>query len=266
MNIRNIITEEIILDMYMNDKFNEGIYLSEMNNKSNMINAAIARLNQTSIPEARMKLASFIVALLSTVLPFQVNNSAAHDMANAGRIDIKRATEIVTPVEERGSDYSDPTKMSISEKGKELIKKHEGLRLKAYGIGDGKITIGYGHAEPKNNSSYQIGQKITKEEADRLFNEDIAKFEKAIRRMFRQWESQRGNEVFISQGMFDALISMGYNMGVGTLRNTDFIEKLEYAEDPKDVAELIKTTALKRGYSGLIKRRDAEYAHFLGNV
>ena len=35
--------------------------------------------------------------------------------------------------------------MHTSEKGLNLIKKYEGLRLKAYKCPAGKLTIGYGH-------------------------------------------------------------------------------------------------------------------------
>ncbi len=51
---------------------------------------------------------------------------------------------------------------SISKKGINHIKQEEKLRLKAYDIGDGMITIGYGHAEPMETSKYKLVQVYLK--------------------------------------------------------------------------------------------------------
>ncbi|NJO90391.1 MAG: lysozyme [Chloroflexia bacterium] len=59
---------------------------------------------------------------------------------------------------------------NISEEGIEMIKSHELLRLTAYSWGDGKVTIGWGHAEPIQKTKMVPGKtKITKEKADQLF-------------------------------------------------------------------------------------------------
>lgn len=72
---------------------------------------------------------------------------------------------------------------------KDLIKSYESLRLKAYELGDGKITVGWGHAEDIGKSKYKLGQTISKAEAIRLFNEDYVKERNAIASYIPNWSS-----------------------------------------------------------------------------
>ena len=67
--------------------------------------------------------------------------------------------------------------MRISQRGVDLIKRHEGLRLRAYRDAVGVITIGYGHTR-----TAQIGQTITAGEAEALLRADLDAFEAASRR------------------------------------------------------------------------------------
>lgn len=59
--------------------------------------------------------------------------------------------------------------MHISEKGLVLLKRYEGLRLKAYQCRAGRWTIGYGHTHNLN-----MGDVITQEQAEAFLREDIA--------------------------------------------------------------------------------------------
>lgn len=70
---------------------------------------------------------------------------------------------------------------------KDLIKSYESLRLTAYKLGDGKITIGWGHAEDISSSKYKVGQTITKQEAINLFNTDYTKEKNAIASNIPNW-------------------------------------------------------------------------------
>ena len=72
---------------------------------------------------------------------------------------------------------------------KDLIKSYESLRLKAYELGDGKITVGWGHAEDVGKSKYKVGQTISKAEAIRLFNEDYVKERNEIASLIPNWSS-----------------------------------------------------------------------------
>lgn len=91
--------------------------------------------------------------------------------------------------------------MNISSKGKTLIKSYEGCRLTAYRCPAGVLTIGWGHT----GDVYE-GQTITQAEADRLFDNDIKRYEKPV-------QAYSG----LNQNQYDALVSFCYNCGAGAL-------------------------------------------------
>jgi len=158
--------------------------------------------------------------------------------------------------------YKDPLTLTTSEEAKNFIKDHEKLRLSAYTLGDkigGKlaITIGYGHAKPYDQSKYKKGDKISRAEAERLFEEDVKRKEEGVKRIFKQWKEQ-GINVKITQGMFDSMVSMAFNMGINGLRKTDFIQDVK-REDFDAALEKIPTERIGTKFaSGLQKRRKAE--------
>ena len=65
--------------------------------------------------------------------------------------------------------------MKCSQEGLALIKKFEGCRLKAYRCSANVLTIGYGHT-----GGVKEDDTITQPEADKLLENDIAKFEDLI--------------------------------------------------------------------------------------
>ena len=83
---------------------------------------------------------------------------------------------------------------------RDLIKRHEGLRLKPYRCTAGKLTIGYGR------NLDDIG--ISEHEADIMLEEDILKSAKVLLDIF-------GNdcETFIPKRKFSALTDMVFNLG-----------------------------------------------------
>lgn len=141
--------------------------------------------------------------------------------------------------------------MQTSEKGLDLIRKYEGLRLVAYVCPGGKLTIGYGHTGP----DVTTGKKIDEEEADALLLKDVQHFENAINGMV---------SVPISQGMFDALISFSFNLGAGSLKSSTLLKKLN-ADDRKGAAdEFLKWNKAKgKVLAGLAARRESERELFL---
>ena len=106
------------------------------------------------------------------------------------------------------SPFKDATTMKLSQDGWDQIKAEEGDPknpgepvLKAYRLGDGKITVGWGHAEPVNKSKYKKGQVITREEAKKLLQEDLTKAADGVRRIFKEWKN-KGIERKITQDQF----------------------------------------------------------------
>lgn len=90
--------------------------------------------------------------------------------------------------------------MRLSDSGRALIQGFEGLMLKAYPDAGG-YSIGYGHFLGKDPSL--ASRTITREEADRLFDADVAKFELAVSTTTPD----------AAQHQFDAMTSLAYNVG-----------------------------------------------------
>ncbi|MFW6226268.1 MAG: lysozyme [bacterium] len=156
-----------------------------------------------------------------------------------------------------------PLKLRTSEKGKEFIKSHEGLRLKAYKLGDGMITIGYGHAKPIKKSKYKEGDIITKEEAEKIFEKDIKVREEGIKKIFKEWIKE-GIYVKISQNMFDSMVSMAFNMGLNGLKQSYILTELKEGNF-ESAADSILVTRISDRFPGLYKRRKEEKKLFLEN-
>lgn len=144
--------------------------------------------------------------------------------------------------------------MTISENGLDLIRRYEGLRLKAYKCPAGVWTIGYGHTK-----GVTAGMSITEEKAEALLREDVAGAERALNAM----------KVNFRQGQFDALCSWIFNLGLGNFHASTMKKKIVAgAPDKEIVAELKKwdkatVGGKKVALAGLTRRRAEEAAHFL---
>jgi lysozyme len=135
---------------------------------------------------------------------------------------------------------------SIKDKGEPV--------LTPYKLGDGMITVGWGHAERIGNSKFRIGQKITREKAEELLAADIAEAERGLNIILDDWKSQ-GIKVRITQPMYDAMVSMIFNMGIGNFRKSDFIQLVKKGKY-EQAAERILTTNVT--YPGHVPRRQKE--------
>lgn len=99
----------------------------------------------------------------------------------------------------------------------EYIKSKEGLRLEAYKLeGEDNWTIGYGHSGP----DVKQGDKLeNKEAADKLFAEDLKKYEAAVNGYIDKYN------LSFNQGQFDAIVSLTYNCGTNWVNNNWRIAK-----------------------------------------
>lgn len=166
------------------------------------------------------------------------------------------------------------------------IIDHEGKSLKSYDSQDGAYTIGYGHAVFKdlsrgdNSSKYpflksydeyekmkQNGQdvEITDAQASKLFKDDLKNASDGLNRLLDEWKS-KGINPKITQPMYDAMVSMIYNMGIGNFRQSEFIQLVKRSKF-KEAAEAIKTTSSQMfdTHEGLIDRRKTESRIFKGD-
>ncbi len=138
--------------------------------------------------------------------------------------------------------------MKISQKGINLIKNFEGLKLYTYSDSAGILTIGYGHTK-----GVQIGDTITQEEAENLLREDIEYFEKAVNNL----------NLNLNQNQFDALVSFAFNCGTGNLIKLTKNRTLE--QIPEHIEYYCNTTVngKKVKLPGLVRRRQAEKELYL---
>ena len=130
-----------------------------------------------------------------------------------------------------------------------------------YRLGDKKITWGFGHAETIKTSKYRVGYKISKEQAIKLLFEDVNVAAAGVKRMFEQWK-QEGIDIKVTQGQYNVLVSLAFNMGVSNFRSTEFVQKLKQ-KDFARAAELIKNTGISHKFPGLVVRRLREYNMFI---
>lgn len=135
--------------------------------------------------------------------------------------------------------------MTISKDGLELIKKYEGLRLKAYKCPAGIPTIGYGHT-----NGVTMGMEISQSVAEKYLLEDIAPIERALNAL----------HINLRQGQFDALVSFIFNLGQGSFNESTLKKKiLASAPDSEICAEFKKwNKAGGKVLAGLVKRREDE--------
>jgi GH24 family phage-related lysozyme (muramidase) len=152
--------------------------------------------------------------------------------------------------------------------------RHKGQpNLVAYDLGDGAYTIGYGHAIfpneeegfdflPRYSKIIPGRTKITKEEAETLLKDDMREAESIVNRILDQW-GEKGIKPPITQGMYDAMVSMSFNMGRG-IRTSDFIQAVKQG-DFDQARKLILTTSenLFDEFPGLESRRKKESEMFI---
>jgi GH24 family phage-related lysozyme (muramidase) len=205
-----------------------------------------------------------------------------------GLLTIKQLNKKVEPTLERVSQFEKETvkkilPLRIRKSSPSLIdhlKYEEGSivnkgepNLVAYDLGDGAYTIGYGHAIfPNEKESFEFLPRyskimpgkttITKENAETLLKDDIREAESIVNRILDQWEEQ-GIRLEITQGMYDVMVSMSFNMG-SSIRTSEFIQAVKRSDF--DLArKLILTTSenLFDEFPGLESRRKKESKMFV---
>jgi len=142
-------------------------------------------------------------------------------------------------------------KMQISAEGLSLIKKFEGCKLEAYLCPAGVWTIGYGHTK-----DVKEGDKINKEEAEYLLQEEMLEYEGYVNDYV---------EVPLEQHQFCALVSFCYNLGGGSLKKSTLLKVLnegKYEEVPAQIRRWNKSNG--EVLEGLVRRREAEAIMFMG--
>ena len=149
--------------------------------------------------------------------------------------------------------------MKISEKGLSMIERFEGCLLKASNKLDGVWTIGYGQTGSYYGKRVRRGMTTTKALAHAwLRDHSIKTYEDAVTQAVK---------VPINQNQFDALVSFAYNVGVGALKQSTALRKLN-AGDYAGAADALTMWTKCNGkvLAGLVRRRKEERALFLTPV
>ena len=220
-------------------------------------------------PELRKKILKYILySFIGLLTVKQLNKTVEPALEKTVEVEKETIKKIIPPRIRKSSpnliDHLKYEEGSIVNKGKP--------NLVAYDLGDGAYTIGYGHAIfPEEEESFSFlpryskirpgGTKITKENAETLLKDDLRESESIINRILNQWE-QKGIKPPITQGMYDAMVSMSFNMGRG-IRTSKFIHAVKQSDF--DLArKLILTTSenLFDDFPGLEPRRKKESEMF----
>ena len=142
--------------------------------------------------------------------------------------------------------------LTTNEKGVRLIKSFEGLRLSAYQDAVGIWTIGYG-----TTSNVYPGMAITQARAEELLRNDLKRFEAAVNQFV---------EVPLNADQFSALVAIAYNIGENAFASSTLLKKLNKNDYAGAAEEFLKWVyAGGRVLAGLVRRRNAERALFLGD-
>jgi lysozyme len=166
--------------------------------------------------------------------------------------------------------------MQTSQKVKNIMVHHEGLRLKPYLCPATIWTVGVGSVLYQDQiklpntrvngyvgmvrNEYPLRQEHNRmwsqEEVMELFSKDLATFERGVIRLFPSG---------LNQNRFDALVSLAFNIGLGNVQRST-IRMRHNRGDYEGAAEafMMWTKAGGRELPGLVKRRRDERAVYLG--
>jgi lysozyme len=158
----------------------------------------------------------------------------------------------------------------ISKKALEMIKHHEGVKLKPYRCPAKLWTIGVGHVIEANHAKVPLEQRsyleipdgwnrvFTMEEVDAILAKDLTRFESGVLKYCPSAGSR--------QSWMDALVSFSFNVGLGTLQRSTLRQRHNRGDHDGAAEEFLKyCKAGGKVLKGLENRRKDERAIYLGN-
>lgn len=137
--------------------------------------------------------------------------------------------------------------LSLSAAGLIAIASYEGFSDRAYIPVEGDVpTIGFGSTD-----GVQLGDKITVPEALERLRRDVGDAESAIGRCVK---------VPLSQGEYDAFVSLAFNIGSNAFCASTLVKRLNAGDYDGACAEIRRWVyAGGQKLEGLVNRREAEY-------
>ena len=138
--------------------------------------------------------------------------------------------------------------MKMSAAGLDLLKRSEGYRSHTYLDAAGIATIGYGH---RLLSQECFANGITEAEAEEILLSDLSGAEQAVQRLVR---------VALTQGQFDALTDLCFNLGAGKLASSTLLKELNAGQYDAARQQLLRWDHVgSQENVGLKVRREAEF-------
>lgn len=141
--------------------------------------------------------------------------------------------------------------MEVNKAGRDLIKRFEGCKLKAYKCPAGLWTIGYGNTFYEDGTKVKQSDVITQQRAEQLFDIIVEDFATKVDALVKS---------NVSENNFSALVSFTFNVGIGNFQRSTLLRKVN--ANPKDAtipAEFRKwVRANGEVLKGLVRRREAE--------
>ncbi len=200
----------------------------------------------------------------------QANKKLTQDMVDgANELLAVMGTDEVKNILTKINEWGDKPLMTISEQGLQMINAFEGFRASPYKDLAGVATIGYGSTYylDRNGNRTPVTMKdkpITRAQAKQLKQQTInSDFSPAVNLLFAD-EIRQGT---LTQNMFDALVSLAYNIGVKGLQGSSvyrYIKRGDYqkAGDAFLLWNKARINGRLKPVQGLTNRRKEERALF----
>ena len=140
--------------------------------------------------------------------------------------------------------------MSIHRYGLDIIRQSESLRLSPYQDSKKVWTIGWGHTGTINGRPVKGHPKLTREQAEEVFEADVQYFEDGVLDRIKVKDSDY---------QFAALVSLAFNIGLGAFGRSTLL-RLFNEGNPEGAAREFKKWRRAGGeiLSGLLTRRGRE--------
>lgn len=143
---------------------------------------------------------------------------------------------------------------TLSDVGLKLIKSYEGFRPTARQLLNGRRVAGYGHAVGKGETL-----ELSRDAAESLLKSDLAPYEALV-----------NDHIFapLTQGQFDALVSLAFNIGSDAFLGSDVLSALNNgrildAANAFDIWRKSEVSGQVYTIDALVRRRTSEKVLFL---
>ena len=147
--------------------------------------------------------------------------------------------------------------LALSAAGLLGITSSEGFTERAVIPVPGDVpTYGHGSTRKADGSPVRMGDTITRQQAAELVNKDASQFAAAIKRCVT---------VPLTQGEFDAYVSLTYNIGAGAFCKSTLVKRLNAGDYAGACAEIKRWDKMGgKVLRGLTARRVREYRMCVG--